>query len=72
MAPEDRAYRKEAAQVVQYLEQEHYSASTQSSLANIMAQPYCPPPMIFERKVEAPFERAVLTKAANVTTHNKS
>ena len=72
MAPEDRAYRKEAAKVVQYLEQEHYSASTQSSMADILSQPYCPPAMIFEKKIEAPFERAVLTKAANVTTHNKS
>lgn len=28
--------------------------------------------MVFEKKVEVPFERAVLTKAANVTSHNKS
>jgi hypothetical protein len=28
--------------------------------------------MVYEKKVVAPFERAVLTKAANVTHHNKS
>jgi hypothetical protein len=28
--------------------------------------------MVFERKACAPFERAVLTKAANVSTHNKT
>jgi hypothetical protein len=28
--------------------------------------------MVFEKKVVAPAERAVLTKAANVSSHNKS
>ena len=37
----------------------------------MLAQPYCPPPMIFEKKFAAPVERVVLTKAANVTVHNK-
>jgi hypothetical protein len=28
--------------------------------------------MVYEKKAVAPFERQVLTKAANVTTHNKA
>lgn len=56
--------------MVQFLEQEHYS--TGSSLAELLSQPYCPPPMMYEKKVVVPVERAILTKAANVTHHNKS
>jgi hypothetical protein len=34
---DEKVYRKEAAKVVQYLEQEHYSASTSSSLAELLS-----------------------------------
>jgi hypothetical protein len=38
----------------------------------MLGQPYCPPPMVFEKKAVPPPERRVLTKAANVTVHNKT
>ena len=62
------AYAKERKEFVQRLEQEHYQHSqlktSESSMASLLNQPYCPPPMVFTQKVAAPPERAVLTKAA--------
>ena len=69
---QEDAYRKDAAKMVQFIEQEHYTAKSQSTLADLLAQPYCPPPMVYEKKLVVPPERAILTKAASVQSHNKS
>jgi len=56
--------------VLQKLEQEHYQhASTkasESSMSSLLNEPYCPPVMVFERKMAAVPERAFLKKAAAV------
>jgi len=55
---------------VQKLEQEHYQhASTkasESSMASMLNEPYCPPPMVFEKKQAVVPERAFLKKSAAV------
>lgn len=65
-----QAYAKERRNVVQRLEQEHYqhsqAQSSQGSMASLLNQPYCPPPMVFTQRVAAPPERAILTKAATL------
>ena len=52
------------------LEQEHYQHGVEKdkehSMASLLNQPYCPPAMVFEKKVAAPPERAIMMKAAAV------
>ena len=63
-------YEKDRRDVLQKLEQEHYqhcsTKASESSMSSLLNEPYCPPPMLFERKAAAPQERAFVKKAAAV------
>jgi hypothetical protein len=43
-----------------------------SAIFGLVNQPFCPPPMVFEKRVEPPKERIVLTKAAAIVGGTKT
>ena len=63
-------YERDRREVLQKLEQEHYQhASTkasESSMASLLNEPYCPPPMVFEKKAVAAPESAYVRKASSL------
>lgn len=66
-----KQYAKDAREVLQKIEQEHFQhgpSQGHSSLFSMLNQPYCPPPMVFEKKPAVPKERAILTKAAAMSS----